>query len=74
MTPREQTTPTWWAVHICQSCGKRRTGRWRLCSCPVPTMTPREQLNDAFRFFLFVAVLLGGAIPYTLFLYQWVTQ
>jgi len=37
-------------------------------------MTPREQLNDAFRFFLFVAALLGGAIPYTLFLYQWVTQ
>jgi len=24
-------------------------------------MTPREQLNDAFRFFLFVAALLGGA-------------
>ena len=37
-------------------------------------MTPREQLTDAARFFLFVAVLLGAAIPYTLFLHQWVTQ
>ena len=25
---------TWWRVHICPDCGKRRTGRWRLCGCP----------------------------------------